>query len=110
MPCGPPGTGELGGIYKDVSHFLPSRQAVTRQLLVTTWVLRKYCTLGGSPNGSAGKESACNVGDTGDACSVPGLGRSFGEGNGYPLQSSCHGQRSLVGCSARGQKELDMAE
>jgi len=33
--------------------------------------------------GSAGKESACNVGDLG---SIPGLGRSPGEGKGYPLQ------------------------
>ena len=37
------------------------------------------------PGGSAGKESACNVGDLG---SVPGLGRSPGEGKGYPLQYS----------------------
>ena len=35
--------------------------------------------------GSAGKESACNVGDLG---SIPGLGRSPGEGKGYPLQFS----------------------
>ena len=35
--------------------------------------------------GSAGKESACNVGDLG---SIPGLGRSLGEGKGYPLQYS----------------------
>ena len=33
--------------------------------------------------GSAGKESICNAGDLG---SVPGLGRSPGEGQGYPLQ------------------------
>jgi len=33
--------------------------------------------------GSAGKESTCNVGDLG---SIPGLGRSPGEGKGYPLQ------------------------
>ena len=39
----------------------------------------------GFPVGSAGKESACNVGDLG---SVPGLGRSPGEGKGYPLQYS----------------------
>ena len=39
----------------------------------------------GVPHGSPGKESACNVGDLG---SVPGLGRSPGEGNGYPLQYS----------------------
>ena len=39
----------------------------------------------GFPCGSAGKEPACNVGDL---CSVPRLGRSPGEGNGYPLQYS----------------------
>ena len=32
--------------------------------------------------GSAGKESTCNSGDTGDVGSIPGLGRSPGEGNG----------------------------
>ena len=36
---------------------------------------------------SAGKESACHSGDTD---SVPGLGRSPGEGKGYPLQCSVH--------------------
>ena len=40
----------------------------------------------GSPAGSDGKESACNAGDPG---SIPGLGRSPGEGNGNPLQYSC---------------------
>ena len=39
-------------------------------------------------NGSAGKESACNMGDLG---SIPGLGRSPGEGNDNPLQYSCLG-------------------
>ena len=39
----------------------------------------------GFPCGSAGKESACNVGDLG---SIPGLGRSTGEGKGYLLQYS----------------------
>ena len=39
----------------------------------------------GFPYGSAGKEFACNEGDWG---SVPGLGRSPGEGKGYPLQYS----------------------
>ena len=38
-----------------------------------------------SSGGSKGKESACNAGDPG---SVPGLGRSPGEGNGYPFQYS----------------------
>ena len=39
----------------------------------------------GFPCGLAGKESDCNVGDLG---SVPGLERSPGERNGYPLQYS----------------------
>ena len=37
------------------------------------------------PCGTAGKESACNVGDLG---SIPGLGRSPGKGKGYPFQHS----------------------
>ena len=39
----------------------------------------------GFPGGSAGKESTCNAGDLG---SIPGLGRSPGEGKDYPLQYS----------------------
>ena len=39
----------------------------------------------GFPGGSNGKESVCNVGDLDLS---PGLGRSPGEGNGYPLQYS----------------------
>ena len=40
----------------------------------------------GFPGGSDGKESACNVGDSG---LIPGLGKSPGEGNRNPLQCSC---------------------
>ena len=40
----------------------------------------------GFPGGSDGKASAYNAGDLG---SIPGLGRSPGEGNGNPLQYSC---------------------
>ena len=43
------------------------------------------CLALGFPGGSDGNESACNVGDLG---SFPGLGRSPGEGNGYPHQYS----------------------
>ena len=38
------------------------------------------------PGGSDGKAPACNVGDPG---SIPGSGRSPGEGSGNPLQYSC---------------------
>ena len=63
------------------------------------------------PDGSDGKASAYDVGDLG---SIPGPGRSPREGNGNPLQYPCleksHGQRSLVGCSPRGRKELGTTE
>ena len=41
--------------------------------------------MAGFPGGSAGKETACNVGDLG---SIPDFERSPGEGNDYPLQYS----------------------
>ena len=44
-----------------------------------------YIYILGVPGGSAGKESTCKAGGLG---SVPGLGRSPGEGKGYPLQYS----------------------
>ena len=47
--------------------------------------------------GSAGKESACNGGDLG---SIPGLGRSPGEGKGYPLQYS--GLENSMDCILHG--------
>ena len=40
----------------------------------------------GLPYSADGKETACNAGDLG---SIPGSGRSPGEGNGNPLQLSC---------------------
>ena len=43
----------------------------------------------GFPDGSAGKEFTCSSTDTGDPVSIPGLGRSPGEGNGNPLWYSC---------------------
>ena len=46
--------------------------------------LRQFSIMG-FPGGSAGKESACNVGDLG---LIPGLGRCPGEEKGYPLQYS----------------------
>ena len=72
----------------------------------------------GFPGSSAGKESThnriqsdCNGGNLG---SILGLGRSPGGGHGNALQYSClenpHEQRSLVGYSPWGHKELDMTE
>ena len=87
----------------------------------------------GFPGISTGKESTCNAENPG---SIPGWGRSPGEGIGYPLQYSwaslvaqriknlpamwetlqysClenyHGQRSLADCSSWGRKELGTTE
>ena len=46
----------------------------------------KWRSFRGFPGYSEGKEFACNAGDKG---SIPGSGRSPGEGNGNPLQYSC---------------------
>ena len=51
----------------------------------------------GFPCGSAGKESACSVGDLGW---IPGMGRSPGEGKGYPLQYS--GLENFKDCVVHG--------
>ena len=59
---------KLNGLLKD--HYF------------TSWCLYTR----GFPGGSDSEESACNAEDLG---SIPGLGRSPGEGNGNPLQYSC---------------------
>ena len=61
----------------------------------------------GFSGGSDRKESAYNAGDLG---SIPESRRSPGEGHGYPLQYSFHGQRSLAGYSPWGRKELHINE
>ena len=55
--------------------------------------------------GSAGKESTCNVRDLG---SIPVLGRSPGEGKGYPLQYS--GQENSTDCIVHGVRESETTE
>ena len=55
------------------------------------------CFMHVSPGGSDSKESTCNAGNLG---SVPGLGRSPGEGNGYPLQYS--GLENSMDCIVHG--------
>ena len=101
---------EIWGKYKEETNHLqldnPRDELKTKRTLTESlpWVR-------GFPGGSEDKESACDVGDPG---SIPGLGRSSGEGNGNPLQYSClknpQGQRSLVGYSPQGGKELDTTE
>ena len=57
------------------------------------------------PCGSAGKESTCSMGDLG---SIPGLGRSPGEGKGYSLQYS--GLENSMDYIVYGVAELDTTE
>ena len=65
---------------------------------VTALVFSKNLSQSDFPGCSDGKESACNAGDMG---SVPGSGRSPGEGQPTPvfLPGESHGQRSLAGYS-----------
>ena len=73
--------------------------------------MRAYICTQGFPGGSDGKGSACNAGDLG---SIPGLGRSPGEGNGYPLQYPCLGNPMYRGAWSAivhgNHKELDTTE
>ena len=55
-------------------------------------------------SGAGGKESAANEGGRRDMGLIPGSGRSSGEGNGNPVQSSCLGQRSMAGYSSWGHE------
>ena len=60
------------------------------------------------------KNLAANAGDVRVADSIPGLGRSSGGEHGNPLQYSClenpHEQKSLMGYSPWGRKELDKTD
>ena len=99
-----------------LSHF-PGYRPVFKNIgyccnfLYLPFVMHEIDAVFNFPGGSDGKVSAYNVGDPG---SVPGLGRSPGEGNSNPLQYSCleksHGWRSVVGYSLRGCKESDTTE
>ena len=72
----------------------------------------------GFPGGISGKQPTCQCRRYKNAGSIPGSGRSPGEGNGNPFQYSClqnptarlPGQRSLMGYSPRGRKESDLTE
>ena len=68
-------------------------------------VLHYYLSHWGFPCGSAGKESTCNAGDLD---SIPGLGRSPGEGNSYPLQYS--GLENSMDYRPWGHEDSDMTK
>ena len=104
-----PGTGEPGGLPSMASHRVGHDWSDLASAAASAGEWSK--SKGFFPGGSDCKESSCNAGDLG---SIPGLGRSPGEGNGNPLRYSClenpHEQRSLTGYSPWGCKELDRTE
>jgi len=85
-PCPPPG---------DLPN--PGTEPVSVSC-ISRWVLYHL----GFSDSSVGKESICNARDLG---SILGLGRSPGEGNGYPLQYS--GLENSVDCIVHGVAESD---
>ena len=70
---------------EDQKPFLWRPGTATEKTLITTDIWGVPTLYLGFPCGSGGKESARNAGDLG---SIPGLGRSLGEGKDYPLQYS----------------------
>ena len=71
-------------LYDNVTVLLRPAYSIPNRLAGVCFLLQCPYDLG-FPGGSDGKESACDVGDLG---LISGLGRSPGEGNGYPLQCS----------------------
>ena len=66
----------------------------------TIYIVLGISSLVGFPYSSVGKESACNAGDLN---SIPGLGRSPGEGKGYPHQYS--GLENSMDCIVYGVRK-----
>ena len=87
LPPSPPASTVQGAMMGPLQSFCNSCHG-----LATATVL-----ISGFPCGSAGKESARNAGDLG---LIPGLGRSPGEGKGYPIQ--CSGLENSIDCVVRG--------
>ena len=78
MDCSLPGS-SIHGIFQ-------ARVLEWVAIALSISYMERSLTLLGFPGGSDGNESACNAGEPG---LIPELGRSPGEGNGYPLKYSC---------------------
>ena len=91
---GKPGVLQSMGLRR-VGHDLATEQLLC--VIAVHWQFYITSAIKGFPCGSAGKESAYNTGDVG---SIPWLGRSPGEGKGYPLQYS--GLENSTDCSIHG--------
>ena len=90
--------------------------------LLPSWPLKHFTAmkyfslhlLRGFPDGSAGKESTCHTGDTGDVGSIPGVGKIPRIRKWQPtpvfLLGKSQEQRNLVGYSPWGCKESDLTQ
>ena len=114
MGCSPPGSSVHGilqeGIlgWVSISSLGTSLSILSKLASASIFAQTPFCW--GFPGGSDGKESACNAGHPG---SIPGSGRSPGEGNGNPLQYSCLGNsmdRGAWQAIVHGVTESDMTE
>ena len=120
IPCGPsvggipssPGAGPVGRDPLVIAFPLPRLAGFPLPLVAPApraWlpVLDSWGFRGswGFPRGSADKESTCNAGDPG---SIPGLGRSAGEGIGYALQYS--GLENSMDCILHEVADSDRTE
>ena len=72
---------EVEWFYEDLQDLL---ELIPQKAVLS--FMKERLPFQGFPHNSVSKESACNAGDPG---SIPGSGRSPGEGNGTPLQYSC---------------------
>ena len=98
-------------LFKGLEHVKGGLEALREGTNINQQVRGKMLYFLG---GAVVKNPPPNAGDEGDLVSVPGLGRSPGEGNGNPLQYSClensMDQRSLAGYSPGDHKESDTTE
>ena len=95
--CGSVVLGRTEGVQFCACESLNSFWTTKLRCWIDHWYNVNFRREVGFPAGSAGKESTCNVGDLG---SIPGLGWSPGEGNGYPLQYS--GLENSMDCIVHG--------
>ena len=77
---------DLLAVQETLKSLLQHHSSKASILQCSAFFISPTLTSIGFPGDSDGKASACNAGDSG---SIPGSGRSPGEGNGNPFQNSC---------------------
>ena len=97
--------------YVTCFHWRKLDEGYQSSLCTIFIIISKYseiCHNQGFPGDSVLRNLSANAGDARDVGSIPGSGRSSGEGNDNPspvfLPGESHGQRSLVGCSPWGRR------